>query len=136
MIAVIMLSYRYKMNPDNLATPLAASIGDVVSISILSTIASEFYYRLNEKVWVLYVVLGLFLILLPIWIIIVLKNKYTRNVLKSGWVPILTALLISGLVKNQNNILDFIIFRGILSGWFTNIRINLFFYMIMLLIYY
>lgn len=98
MIAVIMLSYRYKMNPDNLATPLAASIGDVVSIGILSTIASEFYNRLDKEVWVLFVVLAVFLTLMPIWIIIVLKNKYTRNVLKSGWVPILSALLISGLV--------------------------------------
>jgi len=98
MIAVIMLSHRYKMNPDNLATPLAASIGDVVSISILSSIATEFYNRMDKEMWVLYVVLGMFLVLLPIWIIIVLKNKYTRNVLKSGWVSILSALLISGLV--------------------------------------
>ncbi|XP_011701527.1 PREDICTED: solute carrier family 41 member 3-like, partial [Wasmannia auropunctata] len=97
MIAVIMLSYRYKMNPDNLATPLAASIGDVVSISILSTIASEFYNNMNkQQLWVLYVVLGMFLVLMPIWIVIVLKNCYTRKVLKSGWVPILSALLISG----------------------------------------
>lgn len=98
MIAVIMLSHRYKMNPDNLATPLAASIGDVVSISILSAFASEFYVRMENEMWVLYIVLGVFLVLMPIWIIIVLKNKYTRNVLKSGWVPILSALLISGLV--------------------------------------
>lgn len=98
MIAVIMLSHRYKMNPDNVATPLAASIGDVVSISILSTIASEFYIRIvNTQDWILYVVFAGFIILLPIWIVIVLKNKYTRNVLKSGWVPILSALLISGV---------------------------------------
>lgn len=84
------------MNPDNLATPLAASIGDVVSISILSTIASEFFNRLDKEVWVLYIVFALFIVLMPIWIVIVLKNKYTRNVLKSGWVPILSALLISG----------------------------------------
>jgi len=100
MIAVIMVSYRYKMNPDNLATPLAASIGDVVSISILSFIASQFYLKLNDSIWILYVVLAVFLVLLPIWILIVLKNKYTRSVLKSGWIPILSALLISGLVQN------------------------------------
>lgn len=96
MIAVIMISYRFKMNPDNLATPLAASIGDVVSISILSAIASEFFSRLKVEIWVLYVVFAFFLIVLPVWILIVLKNKYTRSVLKSGWVPILSALLISG----------------------------------------
>lgn len=99
MIAVIMISYRYKMNPDNLATPLAASIGDVVSISILSAIASQFFLRLDAEIWVLYVIFGVFLVLLPFWILIVLKNKYTKSVLKSGWVPILSALLISGLVK-------------------------------------
>lgn len=99
MIAVIMISYRFKMNPDNLATPLAASIGDVVSISILSFIASEFFVRLNSnEAWVLYIVTGFFFVLLPLWILIVLKNKYTSSVLKSGWVPILSALLISGLV--------------------------------------
>jgi len=98
LIAVIMISYRFKMNPDNLATPLAASIGDVVSIGILSTVASDFYNRLYIEIWVLYIVIGMYLLLLPIWIIIVLKNKYTRTVLKSGWVPILSALLISGLV--------------------------------------
>jgi len=98
LIAVIMISYKFKMNPDNLATPLAASIGDVVSIGILSTVASDFYNRLYIEIWVLYIVIGMYLLLLPIWIIIVLKNKYTRTVLKSGWVPILSALLISGLV--------------------------------------
>lgn len=31
------------MNPDNLATPLAASIGDIVSLLLLSHIASLLY---------------------------------------------------------------------------------------------
>lgn len=35
------------MNPDNLATPLAASIGDVVSLSVLSFIASLLYENLG-----------------------------------------------------------------------------------------
>lgn len=117
MIAVIMLSHRYKMNPDNVATPLAASIGDVVSISILSTIASEFYIRIvNTQDWILYVVFAGFIILLPIWIVIVLKNKYTRNVLKSGWVPILSALLISGLVAEMAFYFGFTIFQRTLSN--------------------
>nr|CAD7428787.1 unnamed protein product [Timema monikensis] len=43
LIAVIIISHRYKMNPDNVATPMAASIGDVVCISLFSQIASQFY---------------------------------------------------------------------------------------------
>ena len=36
------------MNPDNLATPLAASIGDVVSLSILSFSASLLFDHIGE----------------------------------------------------------------------------------------
>ncbi|XP_011260959.1 solute carrier family 41 member 3 [Camponotus floridanus] len=121
MIAVIMISHRFKMNPDNLATPLAASIGDVVSISILSFIASEFFLRLNAEIWVLYIVLGFFLVLLPLWILIVLKNKYTSSVLKSGWVPILSALLISGggglvLERMVESFEGFEVFQPVING--------------------
>lgn len=43
-----MLSNKYKVNPDNMATPLAASIGDVVSIAMLSFITSILFVRLGE----------------------------------------------------------------------------------------
>lgn len=48
LVAVILLSTKYKVNPDNMATPLAASIGDVVSISILSFITSLLFRNLGE----------------------------------------------------------------------------------------
>lgn len=99
MIAVIMISYRCKMNPDNLATPLAASFGDVVSISVLSTIASGLFDRMTPEPWILYAILGCYFLILPFWIYVVLKNNYTRNVLTSGWLPVLSALFISGFVS-------------------------------------
>lgn len=43
MIGVIYSSQKIKMNPDNVATPLAASIGDIVSLTVLSAIASQLY---------------------------------------------------------------------------------------------
>lgn len=48
LVAVILLSHKYKVNPDNMATPLAASIGDVVSISLLSFITSVLFRNLGE----------------------------------------------------------------------------------------
>lgn len=96
MIAVIMVAHRTRMNPDNLATPLAASIGDVVSVSVLSAIASQLYLYVTNDVWILYVIIAAYFVLLPVWICIVLKNKYTRNVMTSGWTPVITALFISG----------------------------------------
>ncbi|XP_003702336.1 solute carrier family 41 member 3 isoform X1 [Megachile rotundata] len=121
MIAVIMISFRCKMNPDNLATPLAASFGDVVSISVLSTIASAFFGRMSGEPWLLYVVICCYFLILPFWIYVVLKNKYTRNVLTSGWVPVLSALCISGLgglVLDQvvNSFNGFVIFQPIING--------------------
>lgn len=47
LVAVILFSQKYNLNPDNLATPLAASIGDVVSISLLSFIASLLYEHIS-----------------------------------------------------------------------------------------
>ena len=49
LVAVIILSKKYKMNPDNLATPLAASIGDVVAISLFSFIASLLFQNLGKR---------------------------------------------------------------------------------------
>jgi solute carrier family 41 len=115
LVAVILLSNKYKVNPDNMATPLAASIGDVVSISMLSFITSVLFANLGEfrddlteglrihelpltdtHLWTTYVVIGVYFLLLPFWILLVLRNRYTRPVLKSGWIPVLSALFISG----------------------------------------
>lgn len=48
LVAVILLSHRFRLNPDNCATPLAASIGDVVSLSVLSFIASTLFDNLGR----------------------------------------------------------------------------------------
>ncbi|XP_003393830.2 solute carrier family 41 member 1 isoform X1 [Bombus terrestris] len=121
MIAVIMISYRCKMNPDNLATPLAASFGDVISISVLSMIASGLYNRMTPEPWILYVILGCYFLILPFWIYVVLKNNYTKHVLTSGWLPVLSALFISGfggLVLDQvvDSFDGFVIFQPIING--------------------
>ncbi|KAF7989528.1 hypothetical protein HCN44_008202 [Aphidius gifuensis] len=122
MIAVIMLAYKFKMNPDNLATPLAASFGDVVSISVLSLIASNLYNYLNDNgIWIIYAIISFYLLILPIWIWICLKSKYTRNILTSGWVPVLSALFISGLsglILSQavEGLAGFVIFQPIING--------------------
>ncbi|XP_055701228.1 solute carrier family 41 member 2-like isoform X2 [Phlebotomus papatasi] len=94
---VIIVAKRFRMNPDNLATPLAASIGDLVSLSLLSVIASLLYANIETKFWINYVVIIIYLCLLPLWIFIVIRNKFTRHVLKSGWVPVISALFISGM---------------------------------------
>ncbi|XP_059612634.1 solute carrier family 41 member 1-like [Phlebotomus argentipes] len=94
---VILVAKRFHMNPDNVATPLAASIGDLTSLSLLSVIARVLYQNLEARLWINYIIIGVYLCALPIWIAIVLRNRFTRPVLKNGWVPVISALFISGM---------------------------------------
>ncbi|XP_066995381.1 solute carrier family 41 member 1 isoform X2 [Anabrus simplex] len=121
MIAVIIFSQRYKLNPDNVATPLAASIGDVVSITLLANISSAFFTIHDTQSWISILIIALYLALLPLWIFVVFRNKYTRPVLTSGWIPVLSALLISGLGglvldSAVDRFKDFVVFQPIING--------------------
>ena len=40
MVAIIVLSQKLRINPDNIATPIAASLGDLVTLALLSGISS------------------------------------------------------------------------------------------------
>ncbi|ETN64640.1 solute carrier family 41 [Anopheles darlingi] len=121
LVAVILLSNRYQMNPDNLATPLAASIGDVVSISLLSFIATQLFENIDTHLWITFAVVIAYFMLLPMWVFIVLRNTYTRTVLTSGWVPVLSALFISGMgglvLDTAVGIFNgFVVFQPIING--------------------
>ncbi len=43
MMVVIILSQKLSINPDNIATPIAASLGDLVTLSILATVGTLLY---------------------------------------------------------------------------------------------
>ena len=43
MICVIVISYVVRINPDNVATPIAASLGDLVTLGLLSAFAKWLY---------------------------------------------------------------------------------------------
>ncbi|KAK9758949.1 Divalent cation transporter [Popillia japonica] len=122
LIAVIFVTRKFRMNPDNMATPIAASIGDVVSLLILSLVASLLYAIHDTHTYVLFIILGIYIIiLLPLWILIVTRNKYTKAVLKHGWVPVISALIISGtgglvLDSAVDNFSGFVVFQPIING--------------------
>ena len=52
MVGVIVLSRRCKVNPDNVATPIAASLGDLITLSMLAGIARYlFTYTESQNRW-------------------------------------------------------------------------------------
>lgn len=48
MIGVIISSHYFRINPDNVATPIAASLGDLVTLGLLSLLAQGFYNSGSE----------------------------------------------------------------------------------------
>ncbi|PSN44704.1 Solute carrier family 41 member 2 [Blattella germanica] len=112
MVAVIIISRHCNINPDNVATPIAASLGDLTTLALLSWIASLLYKAIDDQQWLAPVIIGVCILLTPVWGWIASKNKYTKEVLDSGWTPVISAMLISSI---GGLILDFTVssFKGI-----------------------
>uniref|UniRef100_A0A4W6FG24 Solute carrier family 41 member n=1 Tax=Lates calcarifer TaxID=8187 RepID=A0A4W6FG24_LATCA len=96
MVAVIIGSRKVGINPDNIATPIAASLGDLITLSLLAGVSSLFFcYR---DIWYLPpVVCGFLLLLIPVWVNIACRLPPVREVLKSGWQPVILAMSISSI---------------------------------------
>uniref|UniRef100_A0AAQ5YK30 Solute carrier family 41 member n=1 Tax=Amphiprion ocellaris TaxID=80972 RepID=A0AAQ5YK30_AMPOC len=93
MVAVIIGSRKAGINPDNVATPIAASLGDLITLSVLAGVSSLFFYM-----WYLpAVVCGFFLLLIPAWVTIASQSPPIKEVLKSGWQPVILAMTISSI---------------------------------------
>lgn len=97
MVGVVMLSRKFHINPDNVATPVAASLGDLTTVSMLAAVSMVLFKTLDDYVWVSGVLLVLILLSLPVWWRVAHRNKYTSQVLYSGWTPVIGAMVISSL---------------------------------------
>ncbi|XP_076224583.1 solute carrier family 41 member 1-like isoform X2 [Nomia melanderi] len=92
---VIVSSRHCHINPDNVATPIAASLGDITSLALLSWISTILYESINKQDWLAPLVIACYVLVTPLWVWIAKKNKYTNDVLYSGWTPVMIAMLIS-----------------------------------------
>lgn len=45
MVCIVVGARKLGVNPDNIATPIAASLGDLITLSLLAVISSCFYRR-------------------------------------------------------------------------------------------
>ncbi|XP_032892847.1 solute carrier family 41 member 3 isoform X1 [Amblyraja radiata] len=103
MVAVILGSRKVGVNPDNVATPIAASLGDLVTLSLLAAISSTLY-QYADITYLAPAVCGLLITVTPVWLLIARRNSSSREVLQTGWQPVLVAMLISscgGLILDK-----------------------------------
>ncbi|CAF4648708.1 unnamed protein product, partial [Rotaria sp. Silwood2] len=84
-----------KINPDNIATPVAASLGDITTLAVLAGVSNFLFQIINYYSWVPMMTIVFFLTLIPIWIIISARNEHVKDVLIHGWSPIIIAMFIS-----------------------------------------
>ncbi|XP_016016023.2 solute carrier family 41 member 3 isoform X2 [Rousettus aegyptiacus] len=103
MVCIVIGARKFGVNPDNIATPIAASLGDLITLSILAFISSFFYKHKDTRYLTLLVCFG-FMALTPVWVLIAKQNPPTMKILKSGWFPFILAMMISsfgGLILNK-----------------------------------
>lgn len=123
MVGVIMGSKRIGINPDNVATPIAASFGDLITLALLVCFSQWFYSSIELYSYVLYLVNLLFLCLIPAWVTISSKHPASHILLRTGWEPIITAMLISsigGLILDKTvsdpNLAGIIVYAPVING--------------------
>uniref|UniRef100_A0A673HX74 Solute carrier family 41 member n=1 Tax=Sinocyclocheilus rhinocerous TaxID=307959 RepID=A0A673HX74_9TELE len=117
MIGVIIASRKVGINPDNVATPIAASLGDLITLALLAGISTEFNDYANPMVCAFFVALT------PIWVLIARRTPSTREVLYSGWEPVIIAMAISsvgGLILDKTvsnpNFAGMAVFTPVING--------------------
>lgn len=97
-IIVIVASSRLHLNPDNIATPIAAALGDVVTLALLVSIGTGCLSIRNsiDHWYINGIIIGILaLLVVPIGIWMCVDDPMTRAVLKHGWYAIIGALIIS-----------------------------------------
>ena len=82
------------MDPDNIATPVAAALGDLVTLALLAITASILYSVhpiIHVPILILYILIAVYCQRISS------LNKETKEILKNGWTPVLSAMMISSL---------------------------------------
>ena len=118
MVAVIAVSRRYNVNPDNVATPIAAALGDLVTLSLLAVVANLLSDCSN--VIIVIILLG-YLLIIPICASRARVNPHTSDILTNGWTPVLSAMVISSMGgKILNSVIvsypDIAVFQPVING--------------------
>ncbi|CAK6955127.1 solute carrier family 41 member 1-like [Scomber scombrus] len=122
MIGVIIGSRKVGINPDNVATPIAASLGDLITLSLLAGVSSTLYEYID--VWYLSPAVCLvFLALIPLWVVVARQSPQIKEVLRSGWQPVIVAMSISsfgGLILDKTvsdpNFEGMAVFTPVING--------------------
>ncbi|XP_015284851.1 PREDICTED: solute carrier family 41 member 3 isoform X1 [Gekko japonicus] len=122
MIGVIVGARKVGINPDNVATPIAASLGDLITLSLLAGISSTLFKYIDVS-YLSPLICAVFIVMIPLWVAIAKQSPPIAEVLKSGWQPVIVAMTISsigGLILNKTvakpNFEGMAVFTPVING--------------------
>ncbi|KAL1244362.1 Solute carrier family 41 member [Trichinella spiralis] len=121
MISVILLCRYFGINPDNVATPIAASLGDLVTLTMLAYIGSFYLLVIGRPIIVCTLIIFGLIALLPVCFLGSWKNKDTKEVVLNGFSPIICSMLISSgsgfiLGRSVTQFKGIAVFQPIING--------------------
>ncbi|KAJ1550890.1 hypothetical protein HK096_004389 [Nowakowskiella sp. JEL0078] len=94
MCLIVVICRLIKVDPDNMTTPIAASMGDLITLLTLAGVSSIIFPYMDSPLALILVVFTL--CTLPIWALLVLNNEHVKHELNSAWpFPLMMAVFIS-----------------------------------------
>lgn len=122
MIVIVVQASKAGIDPDNITAPIAGTLGDFVTLGIVVVIAKGFW-ALPEVVFneALYSLLVVYLFLAIFACNKAYKSKFTFEIMKYGWYPVLASMLLSNLSGpiSQSSIArfkTFALFQVVMNG--------------------
>ncbi|GAA6026904.1 hypothetical protein JCM8097_005950 [Rhodosporidiobolus ruineniae] len=93
MCSLVILCRRFRINPDNIATPLASALGDMVTLVLLGIFSSLFITFMGTIISTL--VFVALLVAVVFNVVVTFRNAYVQELLTIGWGPLFAAMAIS-----------------------------------------
>ena len=97
MVILTIIVMKMGMNPDNVSSFSASIAGDVSAVAVMILCGNKFFYDRQLLHYLGPCVVIFYLILLPITLLLAAKNSSTRDVVGTGWFPIIIGLIISSV---------------------------------------
>lgn len=100
MSLIVVCSGRCNIDPDNIATPMAACLGDLVTLAILAGVGQVLYLAMHSQVWLSpLVVLLMLVVVLPLAYRAVRPHPREFAILttKWAWLSIVLAMVVSSM---------------------------------------
>lgn len=93
---VVLLSRKWNINPDNISAPLAASLGDLITLGFLAVLALSLR-AIPGSAAINSILVVLMMVSLPYFYYRVRNNRYVSTVIQHGWAALFISMFLSSL---------------------------------------